>query len=169
MFQKITSICSIGSFLVGIYIILADYPRWQWLVVFGVGLLFIIIALITKKHKPRELITFNRVESLSYPSDGNVEMEIFYPKPFKSTPHLEILPPTRAMLRRPGRAGVGAITSQHTLEYKIVELRPDGFKIKFLAIPWNYKPKFEWRAEGEMGGREDKEKGGYVGGRGPTD
>lgn len=189
MFQKIASICSIGSFLVGIYIIFADYPKWQWRLLFGIGLLFIIIALIAKKHKPtqpHELITFNRAEFLPYSSDGNVEMEIFYPKPFKSKPHLKILPPTRAMLRSPGRAGVGAIASQHTLEYKIMEHRPDGFKIKFLAFPSNYKPMFKWQAEGEMGGREDKERmrylynskqsekrqkkeEGYIGGKGPTD
>jgi len=182
MFQKIASICSIASFFAGIYIIFADHPRWQWFLLFVIGLSFIFIALIAKKRKQiqsSKIITFSKNESLPNSSGRKIGMEVFYPKPFEHTPHLQIIPPTKRYF--PGRTGLGSSRYPPRVEYKITEQRPDGFKIEFLSFPSIYKPMFKWQAEGKVGkenknkvrylypSKQNKEGEGHIGRTGPTD
>lgn len=167
MFQKIASICSIGSFLVGIYIILAGHPKWQWYSLFGIGSLLIIVGLIGRKHKlggPGKMITLEGVQPLPYSANRKIEIEVFYPKTFKRRPNL-----TPLFDRARAIPEVGAGVDRPW--YKITEQRPDGFKCEIYELPAGYKPIIKWRAKGELetdSSKLSQKKEGYIGGRDPT-
>ena len=154
MFQKIASICSIGSFLAAIYIILAGNPEWQWYSLFGIGLLFIVVALIDRRHRLAQsgkIITLEGVQPLPYSAGRTIEIEVFYPRTFKHSPNLTILFP-KASGRPRGRAGLGSIVDRPW--YKITEQRPDGFKYEIYELSSRYEPVIKWQARGESEAKE---------------
>ena len=142
MLQKIAAICTIVSFLLGIYTTLADNPEWQRYSLFGFAFLCFIVLLTERKLKLRrtsEVITLKGTQPLPFPFEG-IEVEVFYPKPFKHTPNLTIRFPKK-MIPETGLGHCGAPG------YKITEQRPDGFKLKVYPLG-RYKPIIEWKANG---------------------
>lgn len=143
MLQKIAAICTIISFLLGIYITRADNPEWQRYSLFGFAFLCFIVLLTERKLKLRrtsEVITLKGIQPLPFPFE-RIEVEVFYPKPFKHTPNLTIRFPKK-MIPETGLGHCGAPG------YKITEQRPDGFKLKVYPLGRYYKPIIEWKANG---------------------
>ena len=131
MLQKIAAICTIISFLFGIYTTLADNPEWQRYSLFGFAFLCFIVLLVDRKHKLRiakKVITLKGGQPLPYPY-SRAEVEVFYPTPFKYAPNLAI----RFHQMNPSgrRVDVGEPSEP---EYKITEQRRDGFKLEVLSF-----------------------------------
>jgi len=154
-FQTIATICTIISFLLGVYNTLADNPEWQRYSLFGFAFLCIIVLLVNRKRKlgkPARVITLKGTQSLpplssyplSHPHKG-VEVEVFYPKLFKHTPNLTVRFPKRGGPR--GSRGVGRPSQP---EYRIIEQHIDGFRLQVLLAP-GYEPIIEWQAKGQLG------------------
>ena len=148
MSQKIAAICTIISFLLGIYTTFADNPEWQRYSLFGFAFLCFIVLLAERRHKLRktgEAITLKGIQPLPYPYEG-VEVEVFYPKPLKYTPNLVIRFPKRII------TGKNHIVNKQIgpPRHEVTEQRPDGFKLKVLSLSRYYKPVIEWQAKGQL-------------------
>lgn len=151
MLQKIVSICSIGSFLAAIYIIFAGNLEWQWYSLLGIGLFFIIVALVDRKHRlvqPGKIMTLEGIQPLPYSPDKKIEIEVFYPKTFKHSPNLTIQFQNASGLPRGRPRGGSAVNTRPY--YKTTEQRPDGFKCEIYELPSRYKPIIKWKAKGEF-------------------
>lgn len=147
MLQTIASLCSIGSFFVAICILLAGKPQWQWYLLFGISLLFIIVALIGRKHKlgqSNKIITLKGVQPLPC-DDIRTEIEVFYPKTFEHSPNLTI------RFQKMSSRGRWAVGEPNEPKYKITEQRADGFKLEVSSFSKGaYKPIIKWQAKGEF-------------------
>ena len=147
MLQKIAAICAIISFLFGIYTTFADNPNWQRWSLFGFALLCLVVWLTERKCIPKkagDVITLTGTHSLPHPHTG-IEVEVFYPKPFKYNPNLTIQFPERKMIA--GRPAPGSLDGGLP-GYQITEQRSDGFKVKILSLSVYYRPVIKWQAEG---------------------
>jgi len=145
MLQKIAAICTIISFLLGIYTTFANNPEWQRYSLFGFAFLCFIVLLAERRHKLRktgEAITLKGIQSLPYPYE-RVEVEVFYPQPFKHIPNLTI----RFLKKIIPDTDLGHVG---TPGYEITEQRPDGFKIKVYPLGRYYKPVIKWQAKGQL-------------------
>ena len=147
MLQKIAAICTVISFVFGIYTTLADNPEWQRYSLFGFAFLCFIVWLVDRKHKLRitgKVMTLRRTQPLPYPY-RRVEVEVFYPEPFECTPNLTI---RFQEMKHLGRYGIDEPSEP---EYKITEQRSDGFKLEVLSFTEGYyKPIIEWQAKGQL-------------------
>jgi len=143
MLQKIAAICTIISFLLGIYTTLADNPEWQRYSLFGFAFLCFLVLLAERKHKLRKdgkVVTLEGSQPIPFPYEG-IEVEVFYPSSFEHTPNLDIRFPKK-MIPDTGLGHVGPPG------YKITEQRPDGFKVIVDPLGRYYKPIIEWQAKG---------------------
>ena len=145
MIQEIAAICTIITFLVGIYSTFVNNSEWLRYSFFGFALLCFIVFLYERKIKSKRTsgaITQKGTQPIPCPYE-KVEVEVFYPKPFKHTPNLTIRFPKR-QIPDDLRGHIG------TPIYEITEQRPDGFKIIVLSLGiWN-KPIVKWQANGQL-------------------
>lgn len=96
--------------------------------------------------KTGKIITQKGTESLPYYSlDKPVGKEVFYPKPFKDTPHLTI----RFSERSGPRGQFVDVGLRARPAYRITEQRPGGFRVLIYLAP-GYEPIFEWEAKGVL-------------------
>lgn len=150
MLQKITAICSISSFLLGIYTTLADNPEWQRDSLFGFAFLCLLIVLVSMGHKRiKGTVTLKGTQHFPYGSKmRQTEVEVFYSRPFKNIPNLTIKFQKSRKLNPWGQTGIG--TAWNSLpKYSITEQRTDGFNLKVLFLPAFYDSVFKWRAVGD--------------------
>lgn len=146
MLEKIAAICTITSFLLGVYTTFTGNPEWQRYSLFGFAFLCSIVLLAERKHKSSKIAkptTLKGAQLVTFPHDSG-EVEVFYPQPFKYTPNLTIRFPKKiADLLR-------AVTSGPPMDpliYRITEQRPDGFKLRVHRLG-SSKPVIKWQAEG---------------------
>lgn len=141
MLQRIAYIASIGSFLLGVWVNLADKPDWQRNILFGFGAVCLVAAIVSRFQSPplrkpppdrRESKELDMLEGTQI-LDWSGDFEIHYPKPFRRIPHLQL-------------EVVSGIAS-----YKVVEQRTDGFKLNVTSRTSHELrrgPVIKWRAPG---------------------
>lgn len=148
MLQYILAFCTIVSSVSGIYTIFADNPEWIRYSLFGFAFLFFIFWLVDRKRKLRitgKVVTLSGTQPLPNPY-MMIEVKVFYPKPFESTPNLNI-----HFRKIKLRSNYCRIDEPSEPEYKTTEERSDGFKIEVLSFTkGDYEPIIEWQAKGQI-------------------
>ena len=152
MLQKIAAICTIISFLSGIYTSFADNPEWQRYSLFVVAFLCLIVAFVSRKYKFDKsggVITLKGTQHFSYDDMKVSEIQVFYPKLFKNPPNLTVKFKKSETLHPWSQTGKG--TARDSVpEYSVTEPHPGGFKLKVFFLPASYDSVFEWHAKGEI-------------------
>ena len=148
LIQLLGSISSIGMALAAARFLVVDYANWQGFLY--AGLFFAFIGILVFMQLARSRLTTLRGKEVV--SSADHEYEVFYQRPFKGTPHLQIHS-FRANLGVP-RAPAGTRLGTHDpTEYSrpapacvVSEQRSDGFRIEAhnSVGAWCFK----WRAEG---------------------
>lgn len=147
--QLIGAICSIITALLAARSFVFDYTNWQGFLY--LGLFFVLLLVVAYLQSKRSnLVTLRGRE---YVSSTDIVYEVFYEKPFKTTPHLQTYSFRASRWRgKLGRAVGGERdfdpTSLPGLApfYVLLEQRPDGFRIQ--AHKWHGAWYFKWKAKG---------------------
>lgn len=111
------------------------------------GALFaILIVAFAGRRRGLGKVTVLKGTQQLYRSDQRrgLEVEVFYPKPFKNSPNLTIRFPKK---RTWGVTGVDRRSTRP--EYRIIEQRPDGFVLSVLSLGL-YEPQIQWIASGQL-------------------
>jgi len=126
--------------ILGIYILYDAYKNWPK-------------SELLEKSKPSNEFTIFEGNQDLYGLDEKNELDVFYPKPFKHRPNLNVTFPEKEDMR--GLIERYKIYKDYDAEhpkppkYSIVNQRSDGFRLRISSFGY-YKPIIYWQAKGKL-------------------